>query len=55
MHRFTAPAWWDHLEKHVSADMRGEEAFKRVVNLKVNNIPIIIPSSLMNLAFGSDR
>ena len=37
MHRFSSPAWWEHLSKHVSADMSSGEAFDRVVRLKVTH------------------
>jgi hypothetical protein len=35
LHRFASPAWWEHLKKHISAKMSSEDAFDRVVTLKV--------------------
>ena len=35
MHRFSSPSWLEHLVKHVSANMSGEDGFDRVVRLKV--------------------
>jgi hypothetical protein len=35
LHRFASPAWWEHLKKHISAKLSSEEAFDRVVTLKV--------------------
>ena len=35
LHRFSSPSWWDHLAKHVSADISAEDAFDRVVKLQV--------------------
>lgn len=34
MHRFSSPTWYNHILKHVCADM-GSEAFDRVVKLNV--------------------
>ncbi|KAI0742148.1 AAA-like domain-containing protein [Irpex lacteus] len=46
MHRFSSPSWWDHLEKHVSANMTGDEAFDRVVRLKTGQAILLAPSGL---------
>lgn len=35
LHRFSSPSWWEHLAKHVSADISTEDAFDRVVRLEV--------------------
>ena len=35
LHRFSSPAWWEHIAKHVSADIDSKEAFDKVVNLQV--------------------
>ncbi|OBZ76112.1 hypothetical protein A0H81_03802 [Grifola frondosa] len=35
LHRFSSPAWWEHVAKHVSADVDSSEAFDKVVNLQV--------------------
>jgi hypothetical protein len=37
LHRFASPAWWEHLKKHISAKMSSEDAFDRVVTLKVGD------------------
>lgn len=39
MHRFSSPAWWDHLARHVSADISTEEGFDKVVKLQVGLMP----------------
>lgn len=35
LHRFQSPAWWDHIVKHVSADLTLSDAFDQVVRLQV--------------------
>ena len=35
MHRFSSPAWWDHLARHVATDVSANEGFETVVKLKV--------------------
>lgn len=35
LHRFTSPAWWQHLIQHVSADFSKSDAFDQVVKLQV--------------------
>lgn len=37
LHRFSSPAWWEHLAKHVAAEIDSKEAFDKVVNLEVNS------------------
>jgi hypothetical protein len=37
-HRFSSPAWWDHLRKHVSAKVSEEEGFDAVVRLDVRSL-----------------
>jgi hypothetical protein len=39
-HRFSSPAWWDHLRKHVSAKVSEEEGFDAVVRLDVRSLAI---------------
>ncbi|KAF9815552.1 hypothetical protein IEO21_04552 [Rhodonia placenta] len=34
LHRFSSPSWWEHLAKHVSAQL-SEDAFDQVVKLRV--------------------
>lgn len=39
LHRFSSPAWWDAIVKHVSADFSSDDgAFDHVVKLKVRNL-----------------
>lgn len=35
LHRFSSPAWWEHIVKHVPADFTGSDAFDKVVRLPV--------------------
>lgn len=35
LHRFSSPAWWEAIVKHVSADFSDDDAFDHVVKLKV--------------------
>ncbi|KDQ29197.1 hypothetical protein PLEOSDRAFT_1112157 [Pleurotus ostreatus PC15] len=46
MHRFSSPTWWEHLVKHVSAEISGGEAFDKVVMLQTGEALIIAPSAL---------
>ncbi|KZT12867.1 uncharacterized protein LAESUDRAFT_766894 [Laetiporus sulphureus 93-53] len=46
LHRFSSPAWWDHVAKHVSADIDNKEAFDKVVNLKTGQALLLAPSGL---------
>ncbi|EGO27487.1 hypothetical protein SERLADRAFT_406567 [Serpula lacrymans var. lacrymans S7.9] len=47
LHRFSSPSWWDHLAKHVSADISAEDAFDKVVKLQVG-FPNFVPMSHVN-------
>lgn len=38
MHRFSSPAWWDHLARHISADVSVDAAFDTVVKLQVRHM-----------------
>lgn len=38
MHRFSSPAWWDHLARHISADVSVDAAFDTVVKLQVRQM-----------------
>ncbi|KAH7887887.1 hypothetical protein F5I97DRAFT_1935940 [Phlebopus sp. FC_14] len=44
LHRFSSPSWWEHLSKHVSADISSEDAFDRVVRLETGEAIILAPS-----------
>ncbi|KAH6915303.1 hypothetical protein BKA70DRAFT_1511736 [Coprinopsis sp. MPI-PUGE-AT-0042] len=46
LHRFTSPAWWEHLIKHVSADFSKSDAFDRVVKLQTGQALILAPAGL---------
>ncbi|KAF8552599.1 hypothetical protein OG21DRAFT_1486101 [Imleria badia] len=46
MHRFSSPAWWDHLARHVSADISTEEGFDRVVKLQTGEAIVLSPSGM---------
>ncbi|KAH9850032.1 hypothetical protein C2E23DRAFT_837146 [Lenzites betulinus] len=36
LHRFSSPAWWEAIVKHVSADFSDDDAFDHVVRLRVS-------------------
>ncbi|KAF8138654.1 hypothetical protein EV363DRAFT_538664 [Boletus edulis] len=44
LHRFSSPSWWEHLAKHVSADISEEDAFDRVVRLETGEAIVLAPS-----------
>ncbi|KAJ3728981.1 hypothetical protein DFJ43DRAFT_1139908 [Lentinula guzmanii] len=46
LHRFSSPAWWSHLEKHVSAEFSDNDAFDKVVRLQTGEAIILAPSGL---------
>ncbi|KAJ3920775.1 hypothetical protein F5877DRAFT_89209 [Lentinula edodes] len=46
LHRFSSPAWWQHLEKHVPADFSDNEAFDKVVRLQTGEAIVLAPSGL---------
>lgn len=54
MHRFSSPAWWEHLVKHVSADFSGHEAFDKIVTLGVS-LYSIVNTHVPSLMVLSDR
>lgn len=41
LHRFASPAWFDHIKKHVPADLSAEDAFMRIVQLKVRSLILV--------------
>ena len=47
MHRFSSPAWWDHVSKHFSGNFNvgSVSAFDRVVNLQTGEAIILSPSA----------
>ncbi|KAJ4467537.1 hypothetical protein J3R30DRAFT_1939294 [Lentinula aciculospora] len=47
LHRFSSPAWWQHLEKHVSADFTDNDAFDKVVRLQTGEAIVLAPSGLV--------
>ncbi|KAI6134861.1 hypothetical protein EV401DRAFT_863313 [Pisolithus croceorrhizus] len=44
LHRFSSPSWWEHLSKHVSADISADDAFDRVVKLETGEAIVLAPS-----------
>ncbi|KAI0068910.1 hypothetical protein BV25DRAFT_1817835 [Artomyces pyxidatus] len=50
LHRFSSLAWWEHLSKHVSADLSDADSFDRVVRLKTGQAIVLAPSGLGALA-----
>ncbi|KAG0699760.1 hypothetical protein DFH29DRAFT_1013541 [Suillus ampliporus] len=46
MHRFSSPAWWDHLARHISVDVSVDEAFDTVVKLQTGQAIVLAPSGL---------
>ncbi|KAH7916101.1 hypothetical protein BJ138DRAFT_685652 [Hygrophoropsis aurantiaca] len=44
LHRFSSPSWWEHLAKHVSAEISAEDAFDRVVRLQTGEAIVLAPS-----------
>ncbi|PCH41312.1 hypothetical protein WOLCODRAFT_151354 [Wolfiporia cocos MD-104 SS10] len=46
LHRFSSPAWWEHVAKHVSADVGSKEAFDKVVNLQTGQAMLLAPAGL---------
>ncbi|KAI0751495.1 hypothetical protein C8Q80DRAFT_1157643 [Daedaleopsis nitida] len=46
LHRFSSPAWWEAIVKHVSADFSDDDAFDHVVKLKTGEAVILAPSGL---------
>ncbi|KAG1897623.1 uncharacterized protein F5891DRAFT_1129898 [Suillus fuscotomentosus] len=46
MHRFSSPAWWDHLARHISADVSVDAAFDTVVKLQTGEAIVLAPSGL---------
>ncbi|KAL4241198.1 hypothetical protein ABKN59_000322 [Abortiporus biennis] len=50
LHRFSSPAWWEHVAKHVSANMTSTEAFDRVVRLQTGHAIVLAPTALRVVA-----
>ncbi|KAF5369965.1 hypothetical protein D9758_001180 [Tetrapyrgos nigripes] len=50
LHRFSSVAWWNHLIKHVSADLSDDGAFDKVVKLKTGEAIVLTPSGLGTFA-----
>ncbi|OCH86212.1 hypothetical protein OBBRIDRAFT_738413 [Obba rivulosa] len=46
LHRFSSPSWWDHVAKHVSAEVENSEAFDRVVSLQTGQAILLAASGL---------
>lgn len=56
MHRFSSPAWWDHVSKHFSGNFTvgNIPAFDRVVNLQTGEAIILAPSAFTTSLSPSD-
>ncbi|KAH9849873.1 hypothetical protein C2E23DRAFT_870336 [Lenzites betulinus] len=46
LHRFSSPAWWEAIVKHVSADFSDDDAFDHVVRLRTGEAVILAPAGL---------
>ncbi|KAH7907128.1 hypothetical protein BJ138DRAFT_1160878 [Hygrophoropsis aurantiaca] len=46
LHRFSSPSWWDHLAKHISADISAGDAFDKIVKLQAGEALLLAPSGL---------
>ncbi|KAH9951839.1 hypothetical protein B0H21DRAFT_818261 [Amylocystis lapponica] len=46
LHRFSSPSWWDHVARHVSADLSDSDAFDRIVRLRTGHAIVLAPSGL---------
>ncbi|KZT65188.1 hypothetical protein DAEQUDRAFT_677220 [Daedalea quercina L-15889] len=55
LHRFSSPAWWEHVAKHVSADIDPKEAFDTIVNLQTGQAVLLAPSGLGLSRDSSDK
>ncbi|KAI0771995.1 hypothetical protein BD413DRAFT_50205 [Trametes elegans] len=53
LHRFSSPAWWEAIAKHVSADLVDDDAFDHVVRLKTGEAVILAPAGLGMLPLSS--
>ena len=56
MHRFSSPAWWDHVSKHFSGNfsLGTIPAFDRVVTLQTGEAIVLSPSAFTASASASD-
>ncbi|KAH9911387.1 uncharacterized protein B0H18DRAFT_1169579, partial [Fomitopsis serialis] len=55
LHRFSSPAWWEHVAKHVSADIDSKAAFDNIVNLQTGQAVLLAPSGLGTTRGSSDK
>ncbi|KAI0952581.1 hypothetical protein AcV7_008333 [Taiwanofungus camphoratus] len=46
LHRFSSPAWWEHVAKHVSANLSDDAAFDQIVRLKTGQAIVLAPAGL---------
>ena len=37
LHRFSSPEWWEHVKRHVCAEISADDVFNKIVGLKVRN------------------
>ena len=38
LHRFSSPEWWEHVKRHVCAEVSADDVFNKIVGLKVRII-----------------
>ncbi|KAH8113307.1 P-loop containing nucleoside triphosphate hydrolase protein [Phellopilus nigrolimitatus] len=55
MHRFSSPSWWEHIKKHVSADLSCTDAYDRIVKLRVGEAIVFAPSGIFVRTIGNNR
>ena len=55
MHRFSSPAWWDHVSKHFSGNFTvgNVPAFDRIVTLQTGEAIILAPSAFISSSDGT--
>ncbi|KAF8331261.1 hypothetical protein F5887DRAFT_998620 [Amanita rubescens] len=47
LHRFSSPEWWEHIKRHVSAQISTEDVFEKIVGLKTGQAMVLAPSGLI--------
>jgi len=47
LHRFSSPEWWEHVKRHVSAQISTEDVFEKIVGLKTGQAMVLAPSGLI--------
>ncbi|PFH52524.1 hypothetical protein AMATHDRAFT_1931 [Amanita thiersii Skay4041] len=52
LHRFSSPNWWEHIMRHVSAQLACESNFDKIVRLQTGEAMVLSPSGLAMLGNG---